>query len=1194
MLLVKPPYFSPWTPPLGIAILKSFLAQHGYFVQCYDFNADPELWGMHHKYFSILQTLEDVSVNDGYSKLWWILDAHMLAYANGADAAACARVLEVVVPLQGIRIEPAIIKLLLPLVEKFYRRLSEMTEQFDLASFDVIGTSTYTTSLGPSLFFLKQVKTKYPRIKSVMGGGAFADDLALGSDNLETLMREYDFVDHFVLGEGELLLLKLLQGEFADKRLISLADLKGSTLQMKDVPIPDFSDVRPESYYHLTIEGARSCPFQCSFCSETIQWGDYRKKPMADFADQVLELAKRYNNNSFFMGDSLMNPYINAFAGELLERRANILYDGYLRADKPVSNRKFVQMWADSGCYRVRLGIESAAARVLDSMDKMTTPQVISDVLKTFADAGIRTTTYWITGFPGETEADFQESCDFIRAHHQYIYELEAHAYYYYPYGQIGSRLHQCYSLYPDEVTDIIKFKVWEIINANPTRVERFDRLRRMSELASNLGLPNIYTMAERYEAEERWHRLYPLAAEVYDATRLQRNLPALPSHPVAPLVAAAPQASAAGSTQQAAALSYHMTHGKPLVDETLAAAAKLLAQHNEMLQLRCDNGQYVPASLTSESGAVLTLTPTEAERNDLPEFIQHTVAELAEQLRPEPPHSLRIVHIKNGAATSELLLVAHRALFDSRSLILLCEDLFRSYEQLAHNRALSLIPVQKTYTELIGELTAQDNNAVNASLAQLRAHGLNAADVSAKDTAHNVITLGPELTGRFFADPVKQYGLTQAEAMAAVLLRTVARLNAAHELTVDLTTDFRATNSELARTVGALTLTQRLPATLFDAAGPCGNMTRMKQAVQEMFALRVPPVEAQADATRTNVLLNLEYFIAGPWLGGGQWQAQGFVVNGTSSCGAYELEVVPLFSRTEIQVRLQYRATAQVERLVEQFTRMLVEEMRAVVEHCERYAAAQAFWLNEFDKDVPASNVESISIDVAGADERTTLLPCRVEPDVLATVGRACEVDPAVALLSAFGVLLSRLNGREDVVIATALGDESAPPVPLRLKPSWDLSFDGFAAQVREQVSRAGEHGAHALDILTHAAQGGHTHVKLPVCDVGYVAQGGAAEAALSTAHFSNRFAALPQLPELMLAATGSADELRVQLAYKQNRFEPAVLNDVIAHLAAILEQVAADASIKLGEIVLDDDRTTIDAPQTLAQDIFSFGPNL
>src|SRR5262245_19387944 len=86
VLLIKPPYFTPWTPPLGIAILKSFLEPHGYPTKCQDFNIDTELWGMHHKYFSVIQTLEDVSVNDGYSKLWWILNAHMLAYANGADA----------------------------------------------------------------------------------------------------------------------------------------------------------------------------------------------------------------------------------------------------------------------------------------------------------------------------------------------------------------------------------------------------------------------------------------------------------------------------------------------------------------------------------------------------------------------------------------------------------------------------------------------------------------------------------------------------------------------------------------------------------------------------------------------------------------------------------------------------------------------------------------------------------------------------------------------------------------------------------------------------------------------------------------------------------------------------------------------------------------------------------------------------
>jgi len=219
-----------------------------------------------------------------------------------------------------------------------------------------------------------------------------------------------------------------------------------------------------------------------------------------------------------------MNPYIQDFAKELNNRQAKIFYDGYLRADKPVTNRDRTKFWARSGLFRVRLGIESASARVLGAMDKMTTPKVISDVLKSLSSAGVRTTTYWIVGFPGESEEDFQETLDFIEEHHRHIYELEAHPYYYYPYGQVGSRLYQCRSLYPQEVTDIIKFKVWDLVDTEPSREVRYDRLRRLSKLASSLGLPNIYTMAERYQAEDRWHSLYPLAADVYEGTGIHRT----------------------------------------------------------------------------------------------------------------------------------------------------------------------------------------------------------------------------------------------------------------------------------------------------------------------------------------------------------------------------------------------------------------------------------------------------------------------------------------------------------------------------------------------------------------------------------------------------------------------------------------------------------------------------------------------
>jgi radical SAM superfamily enzyme YgiQ (UPF0313 family) len=504
------------SPPLGVSLLKAFLERHGHVVRCFDTNVDSELWATHHRYFALLQAPGQKRINDGYSKSWFVLNAHMQAYVAGADEQRCARILDVMAPLYGLQISPDVARTLHVLVATFFNRLMKLVDQFDLADCDFIGTSTYTTSLAASLFALQRLKARYPRAHTIMGGGVFFDDLARGSSNLELLLREHDFIDHVVLGEGELLTLRLIEGDFADKRMITVDDLGRTTLQVADIPIPDFSDFDLDDYFHLTIEGGRSCPFQCTFCSETVQWGDYRKKPSGLLADQLKTMSQRYGKQHFFMGDSLMNPYVQGLSAELLQRGIDVLYDGYLRADKAIVVDERSREWARSGMYRARLGLETASDRLLGLMHKMTTVANMSAVLRRLAEAGVRTTTYWIVGYPGETEQDFNETLAFIREHHRFIYELEAHPYYYYPYGQVSSRLFQSRSLHPPELADVLKFDTWDVADVSPSRTERFARLQKLSSAASDLGLPNIYSMAERYQAEERWLTLWPAAVDVY------------------------------------------------------------------------------------------------------------------------------------------------------------------------------------------------------------------------------------------------------------------------------------------------------------------------------------------------------------------------------------------------------------------------------------------------------------------------------------------------------------------------------------------------------------------------------------------------------------------------------------------------------------------------------------------------------
>lgn len=1143
ILLVKPPYFSPWTPPLGISILKTFLEQQGYVVKCFDFNTDPDLWGMHHQYFSTLQTLESVSINDGYSKLWWILNAHMLAYANDASPDGCGKVLERITPYYGITINQPIINTLIPLVDRFFKRMKELVDQFDLSGFSTVGTSTYTTSLGPSLFLLKHIKRAFPHIKTIMGGGVFADDLALESDNLHTLVREYDFVDHIILGEGELLLLKLLQGEFADKRVISLADLRGKTLEMKEVPVPDFSDTNPESYYHLSIEGARSCPFQCSFCSETIQWGNYRKKPITLFAEQVVDLATRYHNNSFFMGDSLMNPYINPFATRLLEMNASILYDGYLRADKPVTHRDYVKLWADSGCYRVRLGIESAAVRVLDAMDKMTTPKVISDVLKTLANEGIRTTTYWIVGFPGETEEDFQETCDFIREHHRFIYELEAHPYYYYPYGQIGSRLYQCYSLYPEEVTDVIKFKVWDIEGAQPAREERYDRLRRISKLASDLGLPNIYTMAERYAAERRWHLLYPTTVEVYEGTLITRDRPSLPE---TSLEVFAPQwrgrQATAHDTEDV--LCYHVSVDKRLDDKVLTAAVRELIESHGMLQMRFQDGQYVPTPLSASEQGEQFVKVYEADEAAAVVSHEDIIERLSAEIRPEPKAALRVALIHQGPDSSEFLLLGHKAIADGRSLILLCEDLYRLYEQLSNNKKVSLKPIEKTYAAMVAELAVNDRDLARESL---------------PDQVKNNQTL------------------ISIEVVSAALLDLLAQSNGNDPLCVDSHADYRLVDEKLKDTVATLTVARNVPDVILRDPDSRSRVRKLGRFFREHTT-------EEPERSGTRVLLNLECFVEEPWLGGSHYIPQGFMATGNSKPREpYLLEVAPFLTRDGVQLHLKYQTSAAA--LARKLLRSFDQTLESILKDNERYLEDERFWRQEFGQNTPLSNIEMFSAAREDSGAGWTSIPCEIRHDQLESICAQLQSDSTVVLMSALSVLLSRLNGREDVVVLSSIDDTIAP---VRLNPFWNLSFGEFVRQVRHKLMLAGKHRAGALEALSCMLyQNGAVR---PMFDVGYIFAEASTANGPGVERLQQWHPSSTQNLSIVLEATKKNNDLNLRIGYERSRLGRDVPERINSYLQAIVSEVAMDPGHALSNIVLDKEQHIPDPSAALAQDVFSF----
>ena len=1128
VLLIKPPFFTPWTPPLGIATLKAFLERNGFKARCVDYNTDAQLWDTHHAYFRALQGIDRVSLNDGYSKLWWVLNAHMLAATNGASRATCARVLKAVIPLYGIRYDRSTIESLLPIVEGYFAHLGAQLDELDLSNVGVVGVSAYTTSLASSLFIIGWVKRRHPHIRTVIGGGVFADDLALGSENLDTLLRDYPDVDHVIVGEGELLLLALLRGELSGKRLIGIADIGGATLNMRDVPTPDFTDVKAADYFHLTIEGARSCPFQCSFCSETVQWGEYRKKPPELLVTQVLDLARRYRNNAFFLGDSLMNPYLHAFARELLRRPERVLYDGYLRADKPVTRGDATAEWAESGLYRVRIGVESAARNVLDAMHKQTTPETIGAALKALAAAGIRTTTYWIAGFPGETESDFQETLEFVREHRRFIYELEAHPYYYYPYGQVGSRRYESAPLYASEVTDVIRFKVWDIVGVSPTREERYDRLQRLSHLASELGLFNIYTMAERYAAEERWLRLHPLASPVFEETH-PRRAPAVATCP-----AAAPEGTAGESGSQSGSplanvWSYRVAVRSPLAVDGLRTAMSEVARQTEIMQVSLRGDAYVPANVIGDGTRTVHECPCAA--GDLESAARTCAETLAREVRPRAGDSVRVAFLATPTGTGELLLLAHRLVFDARSSVLMFEDLFRAYEQIRVGRPVSLL-AERSYCDAAiaaGDWPLRDRAGIDGGMSQ-----------------HSVIHLPREVARAMCASHLARRGWMPGDLLLGALLeaRSTSDLNA---FAVDVTVDLRRRDLALERTVGPLTRIARLSEKPAYTPGSDAQAPLVPADLAALTRVLLEHTPERETSTDLRVLLDLEYLAELPWLGGLDWLPLGFIVDPPGLTRPYALEIMPFVEQDGVSIRLAYneRGAAAATTLAAS----LPAALASLLDDCHRYAAACDFWHETFAADV---------LDEAPSFGATDGAPGWSSSRQTAAAG----LTPAL-MLAAFALVLARVCDREDLVIG--VGQESPERmIPVRLRPAWHFTVGTLVRHVAEQLACSIRHGAY----FTRALE------RRPLLRFAFVPSGPAPDPAT--------------FGDGLVLVLYAESEGSLRLFFNNAHVDATSGRDIASLLPRAVAALTRNPDARAGDVALDDDGSHIVAG--LAADAFQF----
>lgn len=514
ILLALLPFWEPQIPPMGISCLKTFLETNGYHVKTVDANIKEELSQVHQEYFKTLEEYIPPDQRGNFNNVGHeVLRNHMMAHLHYEEENAYIQLVKTLVyETFYVEVHEAQIRQLNKILAAFYHDLENyILELLAREQPSILGLSVYRGNLAPSMFAFKLTKEHYPPVKTVMGGAVFAGELTVGSVNFDVFLEKTPYIDKIIVGEGELLFLKYLRGELPDsQRVYTLNDIKGETLDITGVGIPDFSDLALQFYPNIAAYTSRSCPFQCSFCTETVYWGKYRKKGIQQIVEELTALYKKHQSQLFLMCDSLLNPVITGLARGLSESGLSLYWDGYLRVEAKACDPENTMLWRRGGFYRARLGIESGSPHVLALMEKNIPIEHIKAAISNLASAGIKTTTYWVVGHPGETGADFQQTLDIIAELRDDIYEAWSSPFKYYLSGQVNSPQWERKSrlLYPAEAKDMLITQTWTL-DCEPSRKEAFQRMNRFVQHCKQLGIPNPYSMIEFYQADERWKKLH-------------------------------------------------------------------------------------------------------------------------------------------------------------------------------------------------------------------------------------------------------------------------------------------------------------------------------------------------------------------------------------------------------------------------------------------------------------------------------------------------------------------------------------------------------------------------------------------------------------------------------------------------------------------------------------------------------------
>ena len=259
-------------------------------------------------------------------------------------------------------------------------------------------------------------------------------------------LEEIGKADFGIAGEGEIGL-PLLMRRIMRNENISWEDIPGliwrdngsirvnPRAMIKDLDnlnLPAWDLISPASYPDspqggfykrfpiAPISTTRGCPYPCTFCASGVNMGrTLRARSISNVFEEISMLYHDFGVREFHIIDDMFNfnkERVVEFCQNVKNRALDITYTfpNGLRLNH--LDKEILTLMKETGAYAFTVGIESGSQRILDSMKKNLTLNLIEEKIDLICSVGLEPSGFFIIGYPDETIEDIKATIRFAKS----------------------------------------------------------------------------------------------------------------------------------------------------------------------------------------------------------------------------------------------------------------------------------------------------------------------------------------------------------------------------------------------------------------------------------------------------------------------------------------------------------------------------------------------------------------------------------------------------------------------------------------------------------------------------------------------------------------------------------------------------------------------------------------------------------